>query len=108
MLTVATPPKTARVGGRMLLTKFRAFDDSGTIDILYFNQPYAADRFHVGETFRFFGRLTEKKGKYSLPAPTAEKILPDCPLPALYAVYPLAAGLNNNTMRACAARCGGA
>ena len=104
VLTVATPPKTARVGGRMLLTKFRAFDDSGTIDILYFNQPYAADRFHVGETFRFFGRLTEKKGKYSLPAPTAEKILPDHPLPALYAVYPLAAGLNNNTMRACVAQ----
>ena len=52
----------------------------------------------------FFGRLTEKKGKYSLPAPTAEKILPDRPLPALYAVYPLAAGLNNNTMRACVAQ----
>ena len=34
VLTVATPPKSARVGGRMLLTKFRAFDDSGTIDIL--------------------------------------------------------------------------
>ena len=104
VLTVATPPKTARIGGRMLLTKFRAFDDSGTIDILYFNQPYAADRFHVGETFRFYGRLTEKKGKYSLPSPTAEQLLPDRPLPALYAVYPLAAGLNNNTMRACVAQ----
>ena len=105
VLTVATPPKTARIGGgHRLLTKFRAFDDSGTIDILYFNQPYAADRFHVGETFRFYGRLVEKMGKYSLPSPVAEKLTPERPLPALYAVYPLAAGLNNNTMRACVAQ----
>lgn len=104
VLTVATPPRSARIGGRMTITKFRAFDDSGTIEVTYFNQPYVADRIHVGETFRFYGRLTEKKGKYSLPSPTAEPVLPDRPLPALYAVYPLAAGLNNNTMRACVAQ----
>ena len=104
VLTVATPPKTARIGGNRTVTGFRAFDDSRSVEVAYFNQPYAADRFYVGETFRFFGRLTEKKGRYSLPSPTAEQVLPDRPLPALYAVYPLAAGLNNNTLRACMAQ----
>ena len=101
VLTVSSLPKTARIGGRMTITKFRAFDDSGSIEIAYFNTPYIADKFHVGETFRFYGKLAEKGGRYSMSSPTAERFDPAKPLPALYAVYPLAAGLNANTLRAC-------
>ena len=40
ILTVATEPKTARVKGQMTVTKFKAYDDSATCEIVFFNQDY--------------------------------------------------------------------
>ena len=40
LLTVGTEPKTARVRGGMHITKCRAFDESGSCEIVYFNQDY--------------------------------------------------------------------
>ncbi len=101
ILTVATEPKMARLRGRLTVVKFRAFDDSGSVEIVYFNQPYIRDKFHVGETYRFYGKLTEKKGKYSLASPVAELYRADNPLPDLYAVYRLANPLNKRVIREC-------
>ena len=38
ILTVATEPKSARVKGNMTITKFRAYDESATCEIVFFNQ----------------------------------------------------------------------
>ena len=38
LLTVGTEPKTARIRAHMTLTKFRAFDESGTVEVVFFNQ----------------------------------------------------------------------
>lgn len=102
ILTVSTEPKMARLRGSLTVVKFRAFDDSGSVEIVYFNQPYIRDKFHVGETYRFYGKLTEKLGKYSLASPIAEKYDERTPLPDLYAVYRLAQPLNKNVLRECA------
>ena len=58
VLTVSTEAKVARVKGRMTLCKFRAFDDSGTCEITFFNQDYLKNTFTIGATFRFFGKCT--------------------------------------------------
>lgn len=104
VLTVATEPKLARVRGGKTLVKFRAFDESGSIEIAYFNVPYMRDQFRVGDVYRFYGRLTEKLGRYSLTNPIAERYDPEHPLPSLYAVYRLASPLNKNVLRACEAQ----
>ncbi len=101
ILTVATEPKLARLRGNFNLVKFRAFDDSGSVEITYFNQPYMREKFHVGEIFRFYGKLTEKLGKYTLGSPIAEPYNAEMPLPELYAVYRLASPLNKNILREC-------
>ncbi len=102
ILTVATEPKLARLRGSLTVVKFRAFDDSGSVEITYFNQPYMREKFHTGETFRFYGKLTEKLGRYSLTSPIAEKYDARTALPELYAVYRLASPLNKNVLRECA------
>ena len=101
ILTVATEPKLARLRGSLTVVKFRAFDDSGSVEIVYFNQPYIRDKFHVGETYRFYGKLTEKLGRYSLASPVAEVYKESEPLPDLYAVYRLSAPLNKRVIREC-------
>lgn len=55
ILTVATQPQTATIRRGMVLTKFRAFDDTGSVGITYFNQAYLKSTFQVGSTFRFYG-----------------------------------------------------
>ena len=101
LLTVSTAPKLARLRGGMNIVKFRAFDDSGSVEIIYFNQPYVKDKFFVGETFRFYGKLTEKLGKYSLQNPVAECYDKESALPELYAVYRLSPPLNKKIIREC-------
>ena len=43
VLTVGTEPKTARIRGRMSITKFRAFDESGSVEVVFFNQEFNSD-----------------------------------------------------------------
>ncbi|MBR5538415.1 MAG: ATP-dependent DNA helicase RecG [Clostridia bacterium] len=101
LLTVATAPKMARLRGSMTIVKFRAFDDSGSVEISYFNQPYVKDKFSVGETYRFYGKLTEKLGRFSLSNPVAEVYDERTALPELYAVYRISSPLNKNVIRDC-------
>ena len=65
LLTVATEPKCATLKGRLSLLKFRAFDDSGSCEITFFNQNYLKNIFTPGLTFRFYGKLEKKANKYA-------------------------------------------
>lgn len=56
--TVAAPPVLNRVRRGMELVKLRAFDDTGSVDITYFNQSYIKNALHQGETYVFYGKLT--------------------------------------------------
>ena len=57
VLTIATEPRAAKLRGRMTVVKLRAFDESGTCELTFFNQPYIKDQAHKGMTFRFFGKI---------------------------------------------------
>ncbi|MBR6604146.1 MAG: ATP-dependent DNA helicase RecG [Clostridia bacterium] len=103
-LTVATQPKKALIRRGMSLLKFRAYDESGTAEIIYFNQDFLADKFALGETFRFYGKVERKKmpsGKdvFSLSSPVAEPIRESISeLAPLVPIYPLSPPLNQNLM----------
>ncbi len=93
VLTVATEPKIANIKRGMSLLKFRAFDESGICDITYFNQNYLKDKFPIGSTFRFYGKIEKKKTKYEMSSPAAEPWLESAPPPPFVSVYPLCEGL---------------
>lgn len=93
VLTVGTEPKSARIRGRMSLLKFRAFDESGVCEITFFNQDYLKNRFVLGSTFRFWGRVQKRKKNYTMTSPESEPYSEDAPLPDLLPVYRLSAGL---------------
>ena len=87
ILTVATEPKTARVKGKMTITKFRAYDDSAQCEIVFFNQEYVRSVFSLGSTFRFYGRLDKSSRGAVLSAPTYEPYSEGVELPSLIPVY---------------------
>ncbi|MBQ8207881.1 MAG: ATP-dependent DNA helicase RecG [Clostridia bacterium] len=101
-LVIATQPKRALIRRGMSLLKFRAYDESGTAEITYFNQDYLADKFRLGDVYRFYGKVERKRmpsGKdvFSLSSPIAEWVrsVPE-ELPPLVPVYPLTSGLTQN------------
>lgn len=94
-LTVATEPRTALIRRGMSVTRFRAFDESGSVEVVFFNQNYVRDIFHTGAAFRFFGALSLSRSGLQLTGPAYEPILPDRPLPAFVPRYPLCEGLSS-------------
>ena len=94
VLTVGSEPKIANVKRGMSLLKFRAFDESGICDITYFNQNYLKDKFPIGSTFRFYGKVEKKKSRYEMISPAAEPWVESAPPPPFVSVYRLSEGLS--------------
>lgn len=103
ILTVSTECKKSLIKGgrrRMTLLKFRAFDDSGSCEITFFNQEYLSSTFHIGSTFRFYGKVERRGSKFLMTSPEYEPYTESVPLPPLCPVYPLTAGLSNKMISA--------
>ncbi|MBQ8397370.1 MAG: ATP-dependent DNA helicase RecG [Clostridia bacterium] len=103
LLTVATAPVVHMIRRGMVLLKFRAFDDSGTAEITFFNQTYLKSAFEPGQTWRFWGKVerTGAKGdRFALSSPACERWEEDKPLPDLLPVYRLTEGISQKQMSA--------
>ena len=100
LLTVASEPISTRIKNRITVTKLRVFDESGSIEAVFFNQPYLRDVFHVGMTFRFWGTVTVSGKRRQLASPLYEKYTEGEVLPDFIPVYPIAEGLTQKLMTA--------
>lgn len=97
ILTVANEAKSVRLRNHKTFLKFRAFDESASCEVVYFNQDYLKSKFLIGSVFRFWGKV-ERKGKngLSLSSPVAEAVAPGVKLPTVCPVYALTEGLTRN------------
>ena len=99
ILTVATEVSSAKINQRLTVSKFRAFDESGSCEVVFFNSPFVKDIFHIGGVFRFFGKTSFSKNKrLTLTAPKYEPFVQDAPLADLAPVYPLTEGITSKTL----------
>ena len=55
--TVLQKEPDRRVRGGRVLTRVLAADDSGTLNLSWFNAPYAAQNLEIGQTYYFEGRV---------------------------------------------------
>ena len=94
VMTVATEPKIANIKRGMSLLKFRAFDESGICDITYFNQNYLKDKFSIGSTFRFYGKVEKAKKRYEMSSPAVDPWVEGMPPRSFFSVYRLSDGLS--------------
>jgi len=70
---VADTPRLVNIRRGMELTKLRAVDESGSVDITYFNQNYIKDQLQRGEVYNFYGRITLIGGRRTMTNPVHEK-----------------------------------
>ncbi len=92
--------KTREIRRGFTVSEFRAVDETGGINIVFFNQKYSVDKLSAGERYIFFGRVEDRAGKLTMTNPTFERednsgdktgaILP---------IYGLTAGIGADIMR---------
>ena len=98
LLTVATKVSQATIKRGLTISKFRAFDESGSVEITYFNSPFVKEIFQVGSTFRFWGKAELRKNKLQLANPKYEPYVEGLPLPDFTPIYPLTDGLTSKQL----------
>ena len=99
VLTVATKPTLARIRRGFTILKFRAFDATGTCEMIYYNQDFLKNTFAVGEEYRFYGKLEQKAGRFAMSSAAWEPIRAAKPLAPLFPVYPSADGLSQKQIK---------
>ena len=98
ILTVSTRATSAKIKSGLTITKFRAFDDSGYCDVVFFNAPYVKETFNVGDTFRFFGKIQIGKRGVSLTNPKYERFDENGRLSDFAPIYHLTSGLSSKIL----------
>ena len=96
---VATEPRLSRVRRGMELVKLRAVDDSGALDITYFNQSYVRQQLRVGESYIFYGKCVFNGARREMTNPVYER--EDAPggvTGRIVPLYRLTAGISQRVM----------
>ena len=47
--------------GRMVFTRLKVYDETGSVTVLWFNQPYMKSSLKIGERYLFTGKVQQKK-----------------------------------------------
>ena len=96
---MAAEPTLSRVRKGLELVKLRAVDETGVLDITYFNQAYRQKQFHRGETYVFYGRVEGNLLRRQMNNPVAEPEARQEFTGRIVPVYPLTAGVSQTILR---------
>ncbi len=95
LLTVATEVKSNTVKRGFTVSKFRAFDDSGSVEVVFFNATYIKDIFHIGSQFRFWTKPVYNRNRLQFVNPKYEPYIEGLALADFVPVYQQTAGLSS-------------
>ena len=95
LLTVGGRVSSTRIRAGLTISKFKAFDESGKCEVVFFNSPYVKEVFHEGAQFRFYGKATRKGAQVQLANPKYEPIIEGVPLPELVPIYHTTDGISS-------------
>ncbi len=95
---VAAPPTLNRIRAGLELVKLRVVDETGALDITFFNQAYMRDNLQAGETYTFFGKPEGVGRKKSMANPIVEREGSRLMTGRIMPIYPLTAGISQLTL----------
>ena len=90
--TIAEAVKTVRLSGGRFMCRVAAYDDSGYINLVFFNNKYIPSMLRYGETYLFYGRVQKEAVGYQMTSPEFSELKK---ADAITPVYHLTEGLNN-------------
>ncbi|WP_300134878.1 ATP-dependent DNA helicase RecG [uncultured Oscillibacter sp.] len=91
---VASPPTVTHVRRGLDLVKLRAVDDTGTLDVTFFNQAWLKNNLRQGETYIFYGRTEGSLLRHQMANPVVEPEGRREVTGRIVPIYPLTAGVS--------------
>lgn len=91
---VASPPTISHIRKGLDLVKLRAVDDTGTLDVTFFNQAWLKNSLHQGETYIFYGRVEGSLLRHQMANPVVEPEGRREVTGRIVPIYPLTAGVS--------------
>ncbi len=91
---VTAPVKEHRIRQNMVLYKFTAADDSGSMQVTIFNSKYEAAKIYEGFEYLFYGKLNTDSFYFDMSAPRIRNVADSGIIP----VYPLTAGMSGSAI----------
>ncbi len=85
--------------GKWTITNARIADETGEMNVSWFNQPYLVKSLKIGEVYLLRGKVSDKFHRLTLQAPQVQKAIEDGSLPGLLPVYPLTKGMTQKMIR---------
>ena len=95
---VAAQPRVSYIRRGLSLVKVRAVDDTGALNITFFNQDYIREVLHAGESYVFYGVVERQGNLFSMTNPVFEREGAARFTGLIMPVYPLTAGISNNLL----------
>lgn len=96
---IASTPTVAHIRKGMDLVKIRAVDDTGVLDLTFFNQTWLKDHLQVGQTYVFYGKAEGNLLRRSMASPVVEKEGQEEQTGRIVPVYPLTVGVSQLILR---------
>ena len=84
---------------RLSIYRLVVNDESSSCVITWFNQKYLKDKFKVGETYTFFGKIENKGGTFEMKSPVFDEEGVDKNTGKIVPIYPLTSRLSQNVLR---------
>ena len=91
---VASSPHHLPCPPRVDLVKLRAVDDTGALDVTFFNQAWLKNNLHQGETYVFYGRAEGSLFRRQMSNPVVEPEGRREVTGRIVPIYPLTAGVS--------------
>lgn len=91
---IASPPTVSHIRKGMDLVKVRAVDESGVLDVTFFNQTWLKNNLHQGETYIFYGKAEGNLLRKSMASPIVEQEGRGEFTGRIVPIYPLTAGVS--------------
>ena len=95
---VAADPTPRRIAGGRTLVKTRVVDDSGSMDLVFFNAQHLGSSLRMGETYVFFGRVEDDLRHRQMINPLFEPEGRQQVTGRIMPIYPLTAGVTQGLM----------
>lgn len=95
---VVEAPRTSRITGGREVTRLRAADDTGVLNITFFGQSYVRSALALGQRYFFFGAVEGTERRKSMSNPLFEEEEQQQQTGRIMPIYPLTAGISNHLL----------
>ena len=95
---VAAEPRASHIRKGLDLVKLRVVDETGALELTFFNQSYLKNTFHTGETYVFYGKAEGTPRRAQMTNPLFEREGSQQVTGRIMPVYPLTAGVSQSLL----------